>query len=168
MSHIRSGKPPTGPSELLRHADNPTAEPIKISGDEHQDTFVPSPPPSGTGPQMKIQPPMESRIQAAIVGKTQAARLQFSNEDIAFLASTFAAILNQHPNADRLKRATLFSKAILKQKKFGRSFGAISEDKLEEMCEFIGELIEGSPVFGKLVDDVTEGASYKTGTSNQQ
>ena len=53
-----------------------------------------------------------------------AAKQNFTNEDLAMLAQTFGNIVRQNPNADRLKRAKLFSKAILKKKRVRLRVGA--------------------------------------------
>ena len=103
-----------------------------------------------------------NRLQA-LTGKTTAAKIQFSNEDIAYLANTFAAILSQNPQASRLKRARLFAKAILKRKRLRKAFAGVPEQEMEQMCDIIGDVLDSSPVFGQLVDNVTDGAGKLNG-----
>lgn len=99
---------------------------------------------------------LEARLAGLAKGGS-ATKIQFSNEDVAYLANTFAAILLKNPGADRLKRARLFSKTVLKRLK--KLFGQIPEAELEQMCDVIGDVLDSSPVFGQLVDNVTDGAN---------
>ena len=82
---------------------------------------------------------------------------RFTNADLAYLASTFAAILMKNPGADRAQRARLFARAILdRKKKWARK---MTDKELEDMCENIGDVLDTTPVFGQLVDNVTDGAN---------
>lgn len=82
---------------------------------------------------------------------------RFTNADLAYLASTFAAILLKNPGADRAQRARLFARAILdRKKKWARK---MTDKELEDMCENIGDVLDTTPVFGQLVDNVTDGAN---------
>ncbi|MEZ4271863.1 MAG: hypothetical protein R3C68_10680 [Myxococcota bacterium] len=101
-------------------------------------------------------------------GKMLAQKLQFSNEDLAMLAKTFALVLRQHPNADRRKRSRLFAKTILKRrgkKGFGDLLDEDNEEhsehdrkSLEEMYDMIADQLDSTPVFAQLVDEITESA----------
>lgn len=93
---------------------------------------------------------------AGLEGKSST-KIRFSNEDLAYLASMFAAILVKNPAADRAERARLFTRAILNRlKKLSRK---MSDAELEDMCETIGDVLDSSPVFGQLVNNVTDGAN---------
>ena len=82
---------------------------------------------------------------------------RFTNADLAYLASTFAAILLKNPGADRAQRARLFARAILdRKKKWARK---MTDKELEDMCENIGDVLDTTPVFGQLIDNVTDGAN---------
>ena len=82
---------------------------------------------------------------------------RFTSADLAYLASTFAAILLKNPGADRAQRARLFARAILdRKKKWARK---MTDKELEDMCESIGDVLDTTPVFGQLVDNVTDGAN---------
>lgn len=124
-------------------------EPDKFEGRERAATAPPS-------------APMDTRLQA-LAGKTAALKVQFTNVELAELASVFAQLLTQHPNANRLKRARLFTKAILKRKRLRRVFGSVPEAEMEQMCDEIADVLDSSPVFGQLVDDVTDGANKNGG-----
>jgi hypothetical protein len=96
---------------------------------------------------------LEKQLQA-ITGK-----LKFSSQELAAIATAFAAVLAKYPNADRRKRAQLFARTLLrKQKPFDRLFADADESELEEMFNLLGDQLEGSPRFAQLVDEVTEGA----------
>src|SRR4051812_23921316 len=73
---------------------------------------------------------LQTRLQALAnkAGAGAAAKIQFSNEDLAYLANTFAALVNQNPNASRTKRARLFAKAILKRKRLRKVFAGMPEN----------------------------------------
>ncbi len=82
---------------------------------------------------------------------------RFTNADLAYLASTFAAILLKNPGADRAQRARLFARAILdRKKKWARK---MTDKELEDMCESIGDVLDTTPVFGQMIDNVTDGAN---------
>jgi hypothetical protein len=103
---------------------------------------------------------LQSRLQALAskVGTNAAGKVQFSNEDLAYLANTFAALIRDNPGASRTKRARLFTKAILKRKRLRKVFAGMSENQMEEMCDSIGDVLDSSPVFGQLVDNVSDEA----------
>ena len=90
--------------------------------------------------------------------RTQAGKIHFTNKDIEQLANTFASIIADNPQADRLRRAQKFAAAVLRQKKLKKLFEGLSEHETEKMCDTIGEVLNDSPVFGQMVDNVTEGA----------
>ena len=69
---------------------------------------------------------------------------------------TFAGVLRQNPNADRLKRAKLFAKAALKRKRLGKLLASEADDEFEELYEAIAEQIESSPLFAQLLDEISE------------
>jgi hypothetical protein len=113
---------------------------------------------------------LESKMQA-LGGAQLAQKLSFSSEDLAVLAQQFAGIVRNNPHADRLKRAKLFAKAILKKKgaaargKLARLLDDENEEhseqdrkSLEEMYDMIAEQLDSTPVFAQLVDEVTESA----------
>lgn len=153
MSKI-TGRPPGSPDiarpeEAATDVGNKVAAPgTEAAKDPALDKFERS---------AKVGAQLETRLQA-LAGKAGSGKIQFTNEDIAYLANTFANIISQNPNADRLKRARLFAKAILKRKK-RKVFAGIPESEMEQMCEIIGDVLDSSPVFGQLVDNVTEGAN---------
>jgi len=116
------------------------------------------------------------RAGADILAKLQslssaalAKHLNFSSEQLAVLARSFALVLRDHPNADRKTRARLFAEVIIKQKGLGKK-GPLSkllddEDEeqseqdrktLRELYELLAEQLDGAPVFARLVDDVTD------------
>ena len=155
---IRGGRPPIK-SDLPR--------PVDETATEAKTAATPAAPETkDAGPVDKFERSMGtqlgSRLQA-LAGKATTAKIQFSNEDIAYLASTFAAILKQNPQATRLKRARLFAKAILKRKRLRKAFAGVPEQEMEQMCDTIGDVLDSSPVFGQLVDNVTDGASKLDG-----
>jgi hypothetical protein len=89
------------------------------------------------------------------------AKLRFTNEDLAQLARLFSGVLMKNPNADRKKRAKLFAKTIIKNRRFGRIFDDLDEEdqeRLEDMYEMIAEQLDSSPRLAQLVEEVTEGA----------
>lgn len=92
------------------------------------------------------------------------AKVVFSNEDLAYLANTFAALIRQNPKASRAKRAKLFTKAILKgHKKLGKLLEKVPEDEAEELFASIADSLDGSPVFAQMVDNVTDEANKLNG-----
>lgn len=159
---IRGGRPPIKP-DLPRAADEASSAEAKPASTTAAPTAAE---PKEQGPVDKFErsvgAQLGNRLQA-LTGKTTAAKIQFSNEDIAYLASTFAAILTQNPSASRLKRARLFAKAILKRKRLRKAFAGVPEQEMEQMCDIIGDVLDSSPVFGQLVDNVTDGASKLNG-----
>lgn len=113
---------------------------------------------------------IEAKLQQ-LGGPQLAQKLSFSNADLAVLAQQFAGIVRQNPNADRLKRAKLFAKVILKKKgapvrgKLAKLLDEENEElsdqdrkSLEEMYDMIAEQLDSTPVFAQLVDEVTESA----------
>src|SRR5262245_57208489 len=71
---------------------------------------------------------VESKLQE-LGGPQLTQKLSFTNADLAVLAQQFSLIVRNNPNADRLKRAKLFAKAILKKK------GAKVRGKLAELLD---------------------------------
>ena len=100
---------------------------------------------------------LETKLQH--VAQKTSQKLHFSNDDLRLLAQTFAATMRLHPDAERQVRARLFAEAVLKQKRLRRLLEKTSNKELEAMCDSIGDVLENSPVFAKLVDDVSDGAS---------
>jgi hypothetical protein len=91
-------------------------------------------------------------------------KIQFTNEDLAYLANTFAALIRQHPKANRSKRAKMFTKAILKgHKKLGKLLEKVPQEEAEKLFDSIGEALDQSPVFAQMVDHVTDEASKLNG-----
>jgi hypothetical protein len=106
---------------------------------------------------------LKTQLQTLVRG-TASGRVQFSNEDLAYLANTFAALLRQHPKASRSKRARLFTKAILRgHKKLGRLLERVPEEEAEQMFEAIADALDGSPVFAQMIENVTEEAGKLNG-----
>jgi hypothetical protein len=97
---------------------------------------------------------IENRLQAFSAQKNTPVKLQFSNEDLAYLAQAFGSVLKQHPNTNRLKKAQLFAKEVLRRKKLAQLFSDVSEEHFEDICTLIGEQLENSPVFAQMVEDV--------------
>ena len=88
-------------------------------------------------------------------------KIRFTNEDLAQLARLFSGVLMKNPSADRKKRAKLFAKTIIKNRRFGRIFDDVNEEdleRLEDMYEMIAEQLDSSPRLAQLVEEVTEGA----------
>lgn len=113
-------------------------------------------------PQSQVQSQLQTRLQN-LANRPQAAKLQFSSDDLAYLAQTFAALVQQNPGANRLKRARLFAKAILKRSRIRHMFAGVPDAEMEQMCDAIADVLDGSPVFGQLVDNVTEGTGKLSG-----
>lgn len=91
-------------------------------------------------------------------------KVTFSNEDLAYLANTFAALIRQNPKANRAKRAKMFTKAILKgHKKLGKLLEKVPEEEAEELFASIADSLDGSPVFAQMVDNVTDEANKLNG-----
>ena len=99
---------------------------------------------------------LRSKLDSITTKKGVGAKTQFTNAEIGELVKTFAAVLKQNPNADRLKRARLFARSVLKGKKLRKLFGEASEAEQEEMFEAIAEQLESSPFFAQLLEDVSE------------
>lgn len=151
-------RPPSAPdskgpisSTDAEGAARPEGKPAEKSsaGPAHVDSFDASPRP--------LPAHVESKLQA-LAGKAAAGKIQFTNKDLEYLAQTFAAIVSQNPGASRRKRARLFAKAILKQRRLRKLFAGASENELETMYDVIGEQLDDSPGLAQLVDDVTAGA----------
>lgn len=100
----------------------------------------------------------QATAQAApspLLGRFNAGKVQFTQDDLAYLAQTFASVLQQNPNAPRLLRARLFARAILKRNRLKHWFSETSEAEMEKLCDAIANALDGSPVFGQLVDNIT-------------
>ena len=163
MSRIGGGGiPPKGTQATEQKADLKSKEGIQqfkqAAGKEVPQKVVDS--------FQRAGPALETKIQQ-LSSKALAAKLNFTNEDLAMLARVFNDILRKNPSADRLKRAKLFAKAILKKKKgkLAKLFDEDNEDyteedrqSLEEMFEIIAEQLDSTPVFAQLIDEVTESA----------
>lgn len=114
------------------------------------------------------QPNVNQALQTRLAGvspKTlaQVQKLQFTSDDLAYLAQTFSALVAQNPGLNRLKRARMFARAILKRSRIRHMFQGVSESEMEQMCDAIGDVLDGSPVFGQLVDNVSEGTGKLNG-----
>ena len=91
-------------------------------------------------------------------------KVVFSNEDLAYLANTFAALIRQNPKANRAKRAKLFTKAILKRhKRLGKLLEKVPQEEAEAMFGAIADTLDQSPVFAQMVDHVTDEANKLNG-----
>jgi hypothetical protein len=100
----------------------------------------------------------------ALASRGASGKVQFSNEDMAYLATTFAALLRQHPKANRAKRAKLFAKAILKgHKKLSKLLQKVPEQDAEAMFDAVANALDSSPVFAQMVENVTEEAGKLNG-----
>lgn len=108
--------------------------------------------------QRDVNQALQARLQTTSP-KTmaQVQKLQFTSDDLAYLAQTFSALVAQHPGLNRLRRAQMFARAILKRGRIRHMFLGISEADIEQMSDAIGDALEGSPLFGQLIDDVSEG-----------
>lgn len=106
---------------------------------------------------------MGGHLQA--LAKSQApGKIVFTNEDLAYLANTFAALIRQNPRAGRSKRAKLFTKAILQgHKKLGKLLEKVPKEEAEELFAAIANTLDQSPVFAQMVDTVTDEASKLNG-----
>lgn len=114
--------------------------------------------------QNPVNQALHTRLQG-VSPKTmaQVQKLQFTSDDLAYLAQTFSALVAQNPGLNRLKRARLFARAILKRSRIRHMFQGASEAEMEQMCDAIGDVLDGSPVFGQLVDNVSEGTGKLNG-----
>jgi hypothetical protein len=114
--------------------------------------------------QSQVNQALQTRLQG-VSPKTmaQVQKLQFTSDDLAYLAQTFSALVAQNPGLNRLKRARMFARAILKRSRIRHMFQGISEPEMEQMCDAIGDVLEGSPVFGQLVDNLSEGTGKLNG-----
>lgn len=102
--------------------------------------------------------PLKSQIEA-LASRGMGGKIQFSSEDLAFLANTFAALLRQHPKASRSKRAKLFTKAILRRhKRLGKVMEKVPEKDAEALFDSIADALDSSPVFAQMIENVTEEA----------
>ena len=106
--------------------------------------------------------PVDARLQA-IQSKTATLKVVFTDAEVAELVKIFAEMLAQNPHTERLKRAKLFARAVLKRKKLKKVFASLSEAEMEEMCDGIADVLDSSPVFGQLVDDVTDDTTKNAG-----
>ena len=107
----------------------------------------------------QLGPQLQALASRGVTGK-----VIFSNEDLAYLANTFAALIRQHPKANRAKRAKLFTKAILKgHKKLGKLLEKVPEEEAEALFGAIADTLDQSPVFAQMVDHVTDEASKLNG-----
>jgi hypothetical protein len=141
---------PGGPPKLPPGTDNsqtPTVrDPKKSQTTGTQDGFEQR---AKVGSQIAAQGP---QLQ------TSSGRIQFSNADFAYLASVFAQIVNQDSTLERSKRAKLFSKEILKNKRLRKLLGKLKDAEIDKIADEIGEILSDSPYFGELIEEVTKGA----------
>lgn len=105
--------------------------------------------------QFELASPLANKL-SNLAGKKGVGKQQFSNAEIGELVKAFATTLRQNSTADRLKRASLFAKLVLKNKKLNKLFGNLDDADLEEMFGLIAEQLDGSPFFAQLLDDVCE------------
>ena len=157
----RIGKPPPSAGDPLR---NPPAagKPAGVAPKDAGPARTPEPG-EGTrvdqferqagGPLPKV---LEQRLQSA-GARTNLAQMLPKN--LAALGSELAIIMQQFPNADRTLRARKFTRAILKHRGLKKMFLGMSEAEMDRMSDIIGDFVQGSPLFGQLVDDVADGAS---------
>lgn len=118
---------------------------------------------------------IEAKLQS-LSGTALAQKLNFTNEDLALLARTFAGVLRGHPNADRKMRSKLFARAILQKKGLSKRsrLAQLLDDEdndelderdrqaLQDLYDLIAEQLDSTPVFAQLVDEVTESARKLT------
>jgi hypothetical protein len=166
MSRIGSGGPPKPPATPIEQqpADLKSRDGVQqfkeaVGKDVPQkvvDTF------------QRAAPGIEARL-ANLSSAQLASKLNFTNQDLAMLARTFAAVLKNKPNASRHERSKLFAKAILKKKGLstrGRLADLLDDENeehsekdrraLEELYEMIATQLDSTPVFAQLVEEVTE------------
>lgn len=163
MTRIGGGGPKPGqvPDSTADLQSNKGVEQFKQAvGKEVPQTVVDSFQRAGAQLQAKLQ---------SLTGTQLANKLNFTNEDLALLARSFAETLARNPNASRKDRSKLFAKAILQKKglkKRGRLSQLLDDENdtyderdrkaLEDLYEMIAEQLDSSPRFAQLVDDVTE------------
>jgi hypothetical protein len=83
--------------------------------------------------------------------------VQFSNQDLAYLASVLAGIVKKNPKASRGARAKSFTRAILKGKgKFAKVLERMDEQEAEQMFDDIASMLNDSPRLAEWIDNVTE------------
>lgn len=151
MTRIGGGKPPSTPPTQATEQAGQKAQTQESAGakkgaaaNKASDHFE------------SVRPSLASRLQS-LQGQKIGAKLNFSNADMADLVRAFAGVLKQNPGADRLKRAKLFAKAVLKKKKkLSKLLDEADEADVEAFFGAIAEQLEGSPVFAQLLDDVSE------------
>jgi hypothetical protein len=107
----------------------------------------------------QLGPQLQGLASRGVTGK-----VVFSDEDLAYLANTFAALIRKNPKANRAKRAKLFTKAILKgHKKLGKLLEKVPQEEAEALFGAIADTLDQSPVFAQMVDHVTDEASKLNG-----
>src|SRR5687767_12235254 len=118
MTRIGDGNRPPKDSQVGK-----TDEPTLLRTEEDKQQFRSEAAKQGVGKHITDRfeaaaPKIEKVL--ATSGQALTGKIQFSNAELAQLAAAFAAILKQHPRADRKERARLFARAILKKKKLNK------------------------------------------------
>ena len=101
---------------------------------------------------------VENRVQT-VAQRPPVGRFVFSEKDLEYLANTFASTLREHPQAGRKERAQLLAAVILRRKRRGALLGGLTDPELDTMSREIADVLGESPVFGQLVDTITEATS---------
>ena len=105
---------------------------------------------------------VKQQIQA--VANRSLSELQFSNEDLAYLASTLVALAKKDPKASRAKRAKTFTRAILRGRgKMARMLDRLDEKEAEQMFDDIANILSESPRLAEWIDSITEEAQKLSG-----
>lgn len=94
-------------------------------------------------------------------GQANAARsladVQFSNQDLAYLAGVLSSIVKKNPKASRTQRAKSFTRAILKGKgKMAKVIERMDEQESEQMFDDIASMLSDSPRLAEWIDNVAE------------
>ncbi len=149
MSKI-GATPPKGPVTPSENATSPGTEVGKPRTEPRSDSFT-------TGAAAQSRSPAINTLAQQL--HTAAPRLQFANADYAELARIFAGIISQNPGLERNERASRYARAILNRKRFKKLLGTMSEAEIGKLCDAIGDALSDSPVFGELIEEVSDGAS---------
>lgn len=163
MSQSIGGKPPNNPTipPAETNSANVPSAPAAASpskpNEASKDAFSPATPPSPGQ-----LPPAHSALANLPVGKQGGPANNLTSAELAQLSQLFAAIVQQYSEASRQERAKLFAKTILKQRALYKLFAKSSEADLEQMFDAISDLLDESPAYAELIDDVTN-ASRKPG-----
>lgn len=152
---IRS-RPPASPGvstpqskEVGKRDTSPAPEPMsnKEASQATRDMYV-----AGGG----ARPGGVAKPAQAAAARTLA-DVQFSNQDLAYLANVLAGIVKKNPKASRSQRAKSFTRAILKGKgKMAKVLERMGEQEAEAMFDDIASMLSDSPRLAEWIDNVTE------------